>query len=103
MASIPHREKLGYGGDIVATSEALMANFDMHDFYAKTVRDFSDDAQPDGALPETAPYVGISDAGLTKTAGPIGWGTVLPLLLTQLYQYCEDTALIGSYYPTAKN
>jgi len=55
--------KLGYGGDIVATSEAFMVNFNMHDLYAKTVRDFADDAQPDGALPETAPYVGIAIMG----------------------------------------
>jgi len=102
QSDCPHREKLGYGGDIVATSEAFMANFDMHDFYAKTVRDFADDAQPDGALPETAPYVGISDEGVTRTAGPIGWGTALPMLLKQLYQYYGDSALIAKYYPQAK-
>jgi alpha-L-rhamnosidase len=102
QSDCPHREKLGYGGDIVATSEAFMANFDMHDFYAKTVRDFADEAQPDGALPETAPYVGISDEGVTRTAAPIGWGTALPLLLKQLYQYYGDSALIAKYYPKAK-
>ncbi|MBN9381150.1 MAG: family 78 glycoside hydrolase catalytic domain [Chitinophagaceae bacterium] len=102
QSDCPHREKLGYGGDIVATSEAFMANFDMHSFYAKTVRDFVDEAQPDGALTETAPYVGIADKGLTRTAGPIGWGTVLPLLLEQLYQYYGDSDLIVKYYPAAR-
>jgi alpha-L-rhamnosidase len=102
QSDCPHREKVGYGGDIVATSEAFMANFDMHDFYAKTVRDFADGAQPDGALPETAPYVGIADEGLTRTAAPIGWGTALPMLLKQLYQYYGDSALIAKYYPKAK-
>jgi|GEM_PF-30125 len=102
QSDCPHREKLGYGGDIVATSEAFMANFGMHGFYAKTVRDFADDAMPDGGLTETAPYVGISDEGLTRGSGPIGWGTVLPLLLRQLYQYYGDTALIRAYYPAAK-
>jgi len=102
QSDCPHREKLGYGGDIVATSEAFMANFGMHDLYAKTVRDFADDAMPDGGLTETAPYVGISDEALTQGSGPIGWGTVLPLLLRQLYQYYGDTGLIGRYYPVAK-
>ena len=102
QSDCPHREKLGYGGDIVATSEAFMANFDMRDFYAKTVRDFADDAMPDGGLTETAPYVGISDEGVTRGSGPIGWGTVLPLLLQQLYQYYGDTGLIRTYYPVAK-
>jgi alpha-L-rhamnosidase len=32
QSDCPHREKLGYGGDIVATSEAYMANFDMAGF-----------------------------------------------------------------------
>lgn len=103
QSDCPHREKLGYGGDIVATSEAFMANFDMHDFYAKTVRDYADEAQRDGGLPETAPYVGISDEGLTNTSGPIGWGTVLPLLLRQLYQYYGDTVVIMKYYPVARD
>lgn len=102
QSDCPHREKLGYGGDIVATSEAFMANFGMHDFYAKTVRDFADDAMPDGGLTETAPYVGISDEGLTHGSGPIGWGTVLPLLLRQLYQYYGDSVMIRDYYPVAK-
>ncbi|HVU55981.1 MAG TPA: family 78 glycoside hydrolase catalytic domain [Puia sp.] len=102
QSDCPHREKLGYGGDIVATSEAFMANFDMHAFYAKTVRDFADDAMADGGLTETAPYVGIGDQGVTKGSGPIGWGTVLPLLLRQLYQYYGDTASIRTYYPVAK-
>jgi hypothetical protein len=102
QSDCPHREKLGYGGDIVATSEAFMANFSMHDFYAKTVRDFADDAMSDGGLTETAPYVGISDEALTRGSGPIGWGTVLPLLLQQLHQYYGDTGLIRAYYPVAK-
>ncbi|HEY4208021.1 MAG TPA: family 78 glycoside hydrolase catalytic domain, partial [Puia sp.] len=102
QSDCPHREKLGYGGDIVATSEAFMANFDMRGFYSKTVRDFADDAMPDGGLTETAPYVGISDEGLTKGPGPIGWGTALPLLMRQLYQYYGDAGLVRTYYPVAK-
>jgi alpha-L-rhamnosidase len=102
QSDCPHREKLGYGGDIVATSEALMANFNMSDFYAKTIRDYADESQPDGGLPETAPYTGIADEGLTRTSGPIGWGTVFPLLLYQLYQYYGNTELLTTQYPVAK-
>ncbi len=101
QSDCPHREKLGYGGDIVATSEAFMYNFDMHAFYAKTLRDFADAARADGALTETAPYVGISDEGLTPGAGPIAWGSVVPVLLEQLYQYYGDTSVVRAYYPVA--
>jgi alpha-L-rhamnosidase len=102
QSDCPHREKYGYGGDIVATSEAAMFLLDMHAFYAKTVRDFADAALPDGGLTETAPFVGIADEGLGGESGPIGWGTVLPLLLVQLYQYYGDRRLLEEEYPTAK-
>jgi alpha-L-rhamnosidase len=36
QSDCPHRERFGYGGDIVATSEAFMMNFDMAGFYVKT-------------------------------------------------------------------
>jgi len=44
QSDCPHRERFGYGGDIVATSEALMMNFDMAGFYAKTANDWADGA-----------------------------------------------------------
>ena len=60
----PHREKFGYGGDIVAASEMAMLNFDMARFYAKAVQDLADAVRPNGGFTETAPFVGISDEGL---------------------------------------
>ncbi|NOY58314.1 MAG: family 78 glycoside hydrolase catalytic domain, partial [Calditrichaeota bacterium] len=63
QSDCPHREKLGYGGDIVPTCDAFMLNFDMADFYAKVVQDFADAVRPNGGLTETAPYVGIASEG----------------------------------------
>lgn len=48
----PGREKFGYGGDMVTVGEAYIYNFDMANFYTKTVRDFGDDVRPNGGLPE---------------------------------------------------
>ncbi|MFO8027392.1 MAG: family 78 glycoside hydrolase catalytic domain, partial [Opitutales bacterium] len=42
QSDCPHRERFAYGGDIVATSEAFLMNYDMAGFYAKTVRDWTD-------------------------------------------------------------
>jgi alpha-L-rhamnosidase len=101
QSDCPHREKFGYGGDIVAASEMAMLNYDMSRFYAKTVQDYADAARPDGGLTETAPYVGIADAGLGGETGPIEWGIAHPLLLTQLYRYYGNRALIEAQYATA--
>ncbi|MFK7850784.1 MAG: family 78 glycoside hydrolase catalytic domain [Akkermansiaceae bacterium] len=94
QSDCPHRERFGYGGDIVATSEAYLMNFDMAGFYAKTVRDWSDAAQADGNFTDTAPFVGIQYCG-------VGWAMVHPLLMEQLYQHYADKRLIEKELPAA--
>lgn len=94
QSDCPHRERFGYGGDIVATSDAFMMNFDMHGFYAKTVRDWADAARPDGRFTDTAPFVGIDYCG-------VGWAMVHPLLLEQLHQYYGDRRLLEEQLPAA--
>lgn len=94
QSDCPHRERFGYGGDIVATSEALMMNYDMSAFYAKAVADWSDSALEDGMLTDTAPFVGI------QYCGP-AWAMAHPLLQRQLYQYYGDKRLIEEHYAEA--
>lgn len=94
QSDCPHRERFGYGGDIVATSETFMMNFDMAGFYAKTVRDWGDAIQPDNLMPDTAPYVGVKYCG-------VGWGMAHPLLLEQLYQHYGNLDLIREQLPIA--
>lgn len=98
----PHREKFGYGGDIVAAGEMAMLNFDMVRFYAKAVQDLADAVRPNGGFTETAPFVGIADQGLGGQSGPIGWGTAQPWLLWQLYQYYGDRRLLEEHYENTK-
>jgi len=98
----PHREKFGYGGDIVAAGEMAMFNFDMGRFYAKAVQDLVDAVRPNGGFTETAPFVGISDQGLGEMSGPVGWGTAHPFLLWGLYQHYGDTRLLEENYEAAK-
>ena len=98
----PHREKLGYGGDVFCTAEAHIYNFNMAGFYAKTVNDFADAARPNGGLTETAPYVGIADEGLGGGSGPIDWVIVHPYLQQVLYQFYGDRQLLGEQYETAR-
>ena len=98
----PHREKFGYGGDIVAASEMAMFNFDMSRFYAKSVRDLGDAVRANGGFTETAPFVGIADESLGGKAGPIGWGTAQPFLQWQLYRYYGDKTLLAENFELTK-
>ena len=101
QSDCPHREKFGYGGDIVASSEAIMFNYDMAQFYAKAVRDLEDAARPNGGLTETAPFVGIADEGFGEGTGPIEWGTGHPWLLRRLYDYYGNRRLLDEQYAVA--
>jgi alpha-L-rhamnosidase len=98
----PHREKFGYGGDIVAAGEMAMLNFDMAHFYGKAVEDLADAVRANGAFTETAPFVGVSDEGLGEGSGPVGWGTAQPFLLWRLYQYYGDRRLLEENYELTK-
>ena len=98
----PHREKFGYGGDIVAAGEMAMLNFDMARFYGKAVDDLADAVRPNGGFTETAPFVGIADESLGEGAGPVGWGTAQPFLLWRLYQYYGDRRLLEENYELTK-
>jgi len=95
QSDCPHRERFGYGGDIVASGDAFLLNFDMATFYAKTVGDWADAARDDGMLTDTAPFVGIQYCG-------IGWAMVHPFLLDKLYQYYGDRRLIEEQYEVSR-
>lgn len=98
QSDCPQREKLAYGGDIVATSEMALLQFDMGRFYAKAARDLQDAARPNGGFPETAPYVGIADQGFEGGVGPMGWTVAHPTLLRDLWTYYGDRALLEEQY-----
>ena len=101
QSDCPHREKFGYGGDIVATAETGLMLFDLGRFHAKSVRDFADAVRANGGFTETAPHVGISDSGLGNGAGPVEWGTAHPLLLWMLHRWHGDRRLVEEQYPLA--
>ncbi|MCU0782295.1 MAG: family 78 glycoside hydrolase catalytic domain, partial [Akkermansiaceae bacterium] len=94
QSDCPHRERFGYGGDIVATSETFLMNFDMAGFYAKAVRDWEDASLTDGRFTDTAPFVGIDYCG-------VGWAMVHPLLLEQLHQHYGNRQLVAEQLPAA--
>jgi len=95
QSDCPHRERFGYGGDIMTSSDAFIFNYDMANFYAKATRDWHDSALEGGMLTDTAPSVGIQYCG-------VGWAMAHPHLQTQLYRYYGDRRIIEDQYATAK-
>lgn len=92
QSDCPGRERFGYGGDLNATCDAFIYNFDMHSFYRKTIYDWVD-AMKDSIFIDTAPFVGIRSCGLSWESG---------FLVTQykLLLYYNDTSLIRELYAT---
>jgi alpha-L-rhamnosidase len=72
QSDCPAREKMGYGADMVVSAEAFMYNYDMAQFYHKTVRDFANEQRPEGGITEIAPFTGIADRGYGDLSGPLG-------------------------------
>jgi len=95
QSDCPHRERFGYGGDLVNTSDAFMLNYDMSGFYAKAVYDWADAARDDGMLTDTAPFVGIQYCGLA-------WAMAHPHLQLELYRYYGDRRILEEQYDIAR-
>ena len=90
QSDCPAREKFGYGGDINATSEAFIYNFDMQSFYRKTIYDWVD-AMKDSSFVDTAPFAGIEYCG-------ISWESAYLTTQYYLYLYYNDTEIIQELY-----
>jgi alpha-L-rhamnosidase len=99
QSDCPAREKYGYGADVAACAEAFIHNFDMREFYAKTVRDNLDEARADGWFTDTAPYIGINDGGYGGRSGGIGWAMGVPVLADLIYTYYGDLTVTAEAYP----
>jgi alpha-L-rhamnosidase len=102
QSDCPGREKMGYGGDMVATSNAFIYNYNMLHFYNKAVRDFANEQRPLGGMTEIAPSTGIDDRGLGDLSGPLGWQLAFPFLQKQLYDFYGDKRIIETNYPAFK-
>ena len=98
QSDCPGREKMGYGGDMVATAESFIYNFDMAQFYRKTVKDFINDQSPAGGMPEIAPNTGIIINGIGDGSGPLGWQLAFPFVQKQLYDFYGDKRIIERCY-----
>jgi alpha-L-rhamnosidase len=90
QSDCPARERFGYGGDLNATAESFIYNFNMQDFYRKTIYDWLD-AINDSVFIDTAPFVGIRYCG-------ISWESAFLITQYCLYLYYNDVDIIREMY-----
>ena len=93
------RERLGYGGDMVALAVSNLMAFDCEGLIRKTVRDFRNDQTAAGGVPETAPFVGIGSNGTAYGEGPLLWQLAYPHLVLRAYQFYGCTDLVREEWP----
>lgn len=93
------RERLGYGGDIVALAMSNLYTFDLQAMYKKVIRDFRFEQSKNGGIPETAPYMGIQTNGTADREGPLLWQLVYPYLVNKHYQFYGDKSLLEEEIP----
>lgn len=94
QSDCPAREKFGYGGDLNATSETFIYNFDMQSFYRKTIYDWVD-AMKDSSFVDTAPFTGVEYCG-------ISWESAFLTTQYVLYLYYNDTEIVRELYELDK-
>ena len=93
------RERLGYGGDMVALAASNLMAFDCEGLIRKTVRDFRNDQTPAGGVPETAPFMGIGSNGTAYGEGPLLWQLAYPHLVLRAYQFYGCRDLVEEEWP----
>ena len=96
------RERLGYGGDMVALATSNLLSFDCEGLIRKTVRDFRNDQTAAGGVPETAPFMGIQSNGTGAGEGPLLWQLAYPYLCVKAYQWYGARDLVEREWPYLK-
>lgn len=87
----PAREKFGYGGDMSATAETWLYNYEVKTLFVKFIRDWKD-AMREGRFVDTAPFVGIQYCG-------ISWESNYMMLQDWLFRFYGDLDLVKEWYP----
>ena len=91
-------ERLGWTGDAQVFSRTASFNMNVHNFFAKWLKDVAADQLSDGRIPHVIPDVfkGWSDGGAS------GWSDVATVVPWNMYLAYGDKELLQTQYPSMK-
>ena len=93
-------ERLGWTGDAQVFSRTASFNMNVHDFFAKWLKDVAADQYPSGSVPHVIPNV----IG-TATSGPgasTGWSDVATIIPWNMYLAYGDKRILEDQYSSMK-
>lgn len=91
-------ERLGWTGDAQAFSRTATFNFDVHNFFAKWLKDVAADQNPDGRVPFVVPNVLGANAG-----GSTGWADAATIIPWNMYLIYGDPKILADQYESMKS
>ena len=95
QSDCPHREKIQYGGDILADSPASLHMYDMASFYRKVVWDWGDQQWENGAYAGTSTWLALNDyAGIGTGSGETVWASAPIVMTARHMQHYGDLKLL---------
>lgn len=93
-------ERLGWTGDAQVFSRTASYNMDVHNFFAKWLKDVAADQYPSGSVPFVIPNV--IGKGTTGPGGSTGWADVATIIPWNMYLAYGDKRILEDQYASMK-
>lgn len=90
-------ERLGWTGDAQVFARTASFNMNVHNFFAKWLKDVAADQQPNGSVPFVVPNVLGANSGASA-----GWADVAVIIPWNLYLAYGDKKILEEQYPSMK-
>ncbi|HMF31048.1 MAG TPA: family 78 glycoside hydrolase catalytic domain, partial [Candidatus Lokiarchaeia archaeon] len=95
----PHREKMGWTGDIQIYTPTAGLNMQIGGFITKWLLDLASEQRLDGAIPPVVPEATYKDQPWFVRSGTAGWSDAGILVPWALYLLNGDTNILQKLYP----
>ena len=99
LTDCPHREKLGWLEQAHLMGNSIQYNYDVTNFFKKTVHDMMASQTPEGLIPEIAPEHVAFDFPDGMFRDSPEWGSAGVLLPWYLYRWYGDSEILKESYP----